>query len=471
MPRTLKRRSDAISGAAQPEIDDESPQASQSRTQTAQRKRQRSIPLDNDHSDNNASDGSLSETEDRGNTQNQQQVLIKKLVRLALSTEFARQPLRRTEIQARILKETPGTGRVNFKQIFNGAQQILREVFGMELVDLPQRSTPGVGGSINDRRKAASQAAETQTRNVQRIRRGAGHNDTQSQTQNSRQRDPVARAQSWTLVSTLPAAYRYCAGLLPPNRAPTHDEEATYTALYSLIISLIYLNSSPPESTSNSNAPAVEDITPLSDSKLVRYLSRMNIDTWTPMNAIAGGSSLEKLLSRMVREGYLEKKRDTSSGEEIVEWTVGPRGRREIGREGVAGLVASVYGHGVVKLGSERRGDGNDAERGDGQEGERNDETAGVVKMEKEELERRLKRTLGDINIDRLQLNASMNPDETNGDGAEHGARPEVESDVPQQPSRVQQRPNSETNQRRSRSRRPRQEEHDDGDDDEEEDG
>lgn len=54
--------------------------------------------------------------------------------------------------------------------------------------------------------------------------------------------------------------------------------------------------------------------------------------------------STEKLLQKLAKEGYLEKRRDTSSGEEIIEWVVGPRGKIEVGERGVQGFIKAVYG-------------------------------------------------------------------------------------------------------------------------------
>lgn len=56
--------------------------------------------------------------------------------------------------------------------------------------------------------------------------------------------------------------------------------------------------------------------------------------------------STEKLLQKLAKETYLEKRRDTSSGEEIIEWVVGPRGKIEVGEQGVQGFVRAVYGEG-----------------------------------------------------------------------------------------------------------------------------
>jgi melanoma-associated antigen len=75
----------------------------------------------------------------------------------------------------------------------------------------------------------------------------------------------------------------------------------------------------------------------LPEAKLERYLKRANADQWTPI------LSTEKLLQKLSKEGYLEKRRDTSGGEEIIEWVVGPRGKIEVGETGVQGFVRAVY--------------------------------------------------------------------------------------------------------------------------------
>ena len=69
-------------------------------------------------------------------------VLVKKLVRLALASEYTRQPVRRSDINAKVFGELHGSGgggRQQFRMVFEGAQEALREWFGMELVELPAR--------------------------------------------------------------------------------------------------------------------------------------------------------------------------------------------------------------------------------------------------------------------------------------------------------------------------------------------
>lgn len=62
--------------------------------------------------------------------------MVKKLTRLALSSEYSRQPIRRTDISAKVLGDQ---GSRPFKTVFEMAQKALRERFGMELVELPQK--------------------------------------------------------------------------------------------------------------------------------------------------------------------------------------------------------------------------------------------------------------------------------------------------------------------------------------------
>ncbi|KAK5937069.1 hypothetical protein PMZ80_010609 [Knufia obscura] len=401
MPRTLKRRADAIS--RDQESDAESPSDSPPRRRSTQqqpqstrrRQRRRSTPpSDVSRSDNDASDNDA-DADPAADTQSQSKTMIKKLVRLALSSEYARQPLRRTDITAKILKSDTGSTstRVNFRSIFLGAQIILRDVFGMELVDLPSRERVG----LNERRKAASQKATQKEAATQRRARDedeGGGVETQTQ---GRRKDPVLSAQSWILVSTLPTAYKTRPELLVPSRAPDQGVESAYVALYTIIVSLLYLHT--PSGGGGDSAKQVsqgkesEDATePISDAKLHRYLSRLSLSEWTPMGV--EGANVEKLLARMMREGYVERRRDNSGGEEVVEWVVGPRGKREVGRMGVAGLVRGVYGFGV-----DGEGRGLEVPVVDGEDGDEEGEPQRrrPVKMEKDELERRLKRTLGGV--------------------------------------------------------------------------
>lgn len=62
--------------------------------------------------------------------------MVKKMVRLAISSEYARLPIRRTDISAKVLGEQ---GVRQFKSVFEEAQKILRHRFGMQMVELPAK--------------------------------------------------------------------------------------------------------------------------------------------------------------------------------------------------------------------------------------------------------------------------------------------------------------------------------------------
>ncbi|KAI9367163.1 MAGE family-domain-containing protein [Aspergillus egyptiacus] len=213
-------------------------------------------------------------------TPNSTDVMVKKLVRLALSSEYSRQPIRRVDISNKVLGEH---GSRQFKSVFAEAQKVLLEVFGMQLTELPQKEKVTV----------------QQRRAAQKVER------------------PSSTSKSWILTSTLSSKYRK-QDILQPTRAPM---EAAYTGLYTFIIAVILLNGGT-----------------LQEQKLDRYLSRMNAETYTPIDRT------DRFLQRLCKEGYLVRNREMDGGDEIIEYMVGPRGKVEVGARGVAGLVREVYG-------------------------------------------------------------------------------------------------------------------------------
>ena len=73
-----------------------------------------------------------------------------------------------------------------------------------------------------------------------------------------------------------------------------------------------------------------------------RYLRRLGMEDNTP---VPNYEKTEKLLKRLERDGYVFKvKEGTGTGEDDVYWSVGPRGKVEVGELGVRGLVGAVYG-------------------------------------------------------------------------------------------------------------------------------
>ncbi|RAK99004.1 MAGE domain-containing protein [Aspergillus ibericus CBS 121593] len=207
-------------------------------------------------------------------------VMVKKMVRLTLASEFSRQPIRRTDISAKVLGEQ---GSRQFKVVFEEAQRILQEKFGMELTELPVKEKV----TINQRRAA------------QKVEK------------------PSSTNKSWIVSSTLPLKYRR-PEILPPNKAAL---ESNYTGLYSFIIAVILLNGGT-----------------INEQKLDRYLKRTNTDAYTPIDRT------DRFLQRLCKEGYLVRNREVDGGEEVIEYMLGPRGKVEVGANGVARMVREVYG-------------------------------------------------------------------------------------------------------------------------------
>jgi melanoma-associated antigen len=124
---------------------------------------------------------------------------------------------------------------------------------------------------------------------------------------------------AWVLVSTLPQKYRTSEILTPP-RAPTVQQEASYVGLYSFVISLIYISGGT-----------------LPETKLNGLLGRVNADQNTPLGPT------DRVIARMIKDGYIAKVKDNSTGDETVDYIVGPRGKVEVGTEGVSQLAKMVW--------------------------------------------------------------------------------------------------------------------------------
>ncbi|KAI4165355.1 MAG: hypothetical protein LQ342_001223 [Letrouitia transgressa] len=290
-------------------------------------RRRQSTPPSEVSSGNEDWDGEAAvdgETQGEGSSREQ---MVKKLVRLALACEYSRQPIRRADITAKgqsvNLIMAPHTGR-QFKPVFAEANIQLRNVFGMEMVELPLKEKVTVTAQRNQ--------ASTST-----------------------------SSNAFILTNVLPPRYRN-ATIIPPSRVPTSSTESAYTGLYTFILALVYLS---PGSS-------------ISESKLESSLKKMNAD-----NHVLGGEKTEKVLRRMEREGYIVKVREREAGgDESVDYVVGPRGKVEVGEKGVAGLVRKVFGK---------------------------------KDSEKEELEARLVRSLGDVVLekrDRLEEDMEMEREE-----------------------------------------------------------
>ncbi|KAJ5615520.1 hypothetical protein N7537_000634 [Penicillium hordei] len=247
-------------------------------TPSARRRRRQSEEPDSSSAPDSDDDGPSAPTST--------DAMVKKMVRLAIASEYSRLPIRRNDISAKVLGEQ---GSRQFKLVFDQAQREMRQRFGMEMTELPAREKVTI----------------TQRRAAQKTEK------------------PSSANKSWIVTSTLPLPYR-SSDILIPTKAPSLYTESTYTGLYSFIIAVIMLNGGS-----------------LAEQKLDRYLARTNAEVATPVDRT------DKLLQRLCKEGYIIKTREMDGGEEVVEYVLGPRGKIEVGTSGVAGLVRTVYGKDV----------------------------------------------------------------------------------------------------------------------------
>lgn len=128
----------------------------------------------------------------------------------------------------------------------------------------------------------------------------------------------------WIVQSILPGRYKDPQILSPPS-APTPVEEAKYTAVYTVLIALIALSGGS-----------------LPDMKMERYISKLGMSDLSPLNE---NEKTEFLFKRLIKDGYIVRsKESTGTGEDDVQWLVGPRGKLEVGEDGVRGLTKAVWG-------------------------------------------------------------------------------------------------------------------------------
>ncbi|KAF2210892.1 hypothetical protein CERZMDRAFT_113044 [Cercospora zeae-maydis SCOH1-5] len=227
---------------------------------------------------------------DHGHTQNaSNDEMTKKLVRLALACEYGRRPVRRQDINEKVLGSSSGRGKL-FSTVWDQAQYQLRTVFGMEMAELPTREKV----TLQQRRAAQKKESQSQAKTTS----------------------------AWILTSVLPPELRDPA-ILAPAAAPTSDAEAQYTGIYTTLVSLILLSGGT-----------------LPDTKMERYLRKLGIDDRT---TLAGYEKNEQLMRRLEKDGYLYKlKESTGTGEDDTYFVVGPRGRSEVGEDGVRGLARMI---------------------------------------------------------------------------------------------------------------------------------
>ncbi|RIB28767.1 MAGE family-domain-containing protein [Gigaspora rosea] len=213
---------------------------------------------------------------------------VKDVVRLALSSELRKIPLKRDEITRKVLHEHSRA----FTVVMSKARERLRDIFGMDLVELPAKE-----------KKAVTSSGTT--------RRGGANKDKSS-----------SASKSYALQNILPQKLRET-GLIQWDR----NEEQEIMGLLTVILSLIHVNGRV-----------------LSDDQLRHYFRTLYLDNNPKFE-------LEKLLANFVKQGYLDKQKsgfaDSSSQapeKDHVEYRWGPRAKIEMPETNLCDFIKSVYG-------------------------------------------------------------------------------------------------------------------------------
>ncbi|KAH9168580.1 MAGE-domain-containing protein [Lactarius sanguifluus] len=314
------------------------------------------------------------------------------LVRLALFQEQRRMPLRRDEISKKVM----GSQRSAFKAVFYEAQSILRNTFGMELVELPTRAATHDATAGQDRgqdkagtqngenagerqkvtglkKKAVSQGSKTyilrSTLDPALIERAASTNKRIFEVEAADAPDDVADAEPGT---------RTYGSLIAWNSG---DQLAALGILY-VILALILVS-----------GKVISDM----DLRLLLRRLRLRPPTQIALPAHTPHRTLtfDPYLTQLQRQGYLDRTRIGAGGaaqnagaasenDTVWEWRWGPRAAAEIGEAAVARFVADRGGAGG---GGPGRGAGGGAGSDEG-----SDEEVGGrrAKAHREEAQKRL---------------------------------------------------------------------------------
>jgi hypothetical protein len=110
--------------------------------------------------------------------------------------------------------------------------------------------------------------------------------------------------------------------IIPPSKIENPVDEAAYVGIYTFTVTVIALS---PQGV-------------LSDHKLRRYLQRVLAEDVTPVG------KTENMILKMIKQGYITKTVERTENDESTEYRVGPRGKVEIGNDGIQGLVRHIYG-------------------------------------------------------------------------------------------------------------------------------
>ncbi|KAK9363981.1 MAGE family-domain-containing protein [Lipomyces starkeyi] len=214
--------------------------------------------------------------------------MAKRLVRLALAGEQARNPLRRTTVNEKILE---ASHRRDFPHVFKASQNLLTSILGMKLVELPNRTVP-VRGTKKRGRLAKP--------------------------------PPSSSTKSYILTSNLPEPFRKLDVLKPKN-----EGDAVYNGIVTTVCSIILLSGGQ-----------------ITSAALMKHLRTLGIDKDTPL----GGQSTEEVLKLMLKHLYLEREKEDDTmgidtGDSVWTYSIGPRAKVELTEDAVVDFAVSVYGN------------------------------------------------------------------------------------------------------------------------------
>ncbi|KAK9371277.1 MAGE family-domain-containing protein [Lipomyces kononenkoae] len=214
--------------------------------------------------------------------------MAKRLVRLALIGEQARNPLRRTTVNEKVLE---ASHRRDFVHVFAESQHLLTSILGMKLVELPTRSVP-VRGTKKRGRLAKPPSSSS--------------------------------SKSYVLTSNLPEPFRKLDVLKPRNQG-----DAIYNGIVTTVCSIILLSGGQ-----------------ITSAALMKHLRSLGIHKDTPF----GGQSTEDVLKLMLKHLYLEREKEDDTmgldtGDSVWTYSIGPRAIVELREDAVIDFAVSVYGN------------------------------------------------------------------------------------------------------------------------------
>ncbi|KAI9097086.1 MAGE family-domain-containing protein [Phlyctochytrium arcticum] len=208
---------------------------------------------------------------------------VKELVRLALSTEHRKVPLRREEINKKVLKEHTRV----FPAIFERANDRLRSIFGFEMVELPAKDMT-----------AAATQAQTQT---------------QTQKNGPGAKTVVKSSRAYILRSILPV----------DQRITRWGAETPEMVLTCLILCIIMVNGRQ-----------------LDEGRLLGYLARLGIGK---DDSVLEYDTPMAFLSHMTKQNYLIRNKIQMGEMDTYDYFWGPRAKIELPEEHAIEFIAEAY--------------------------------------------------------------------------------------------------------------------------------